>query len=387
VKSYCIKPFSTVYLGADKKDHTIDIAPCCLYQSEQKYTSATQWLQSQELHDLQQHLLTQQQLPAGCIKCHQDEMQGISSLRLKHTPHCQPIEVTQITDLEIFPGNACNLSCVFCGPSVSTGVGQEHKKLGWIKQVPVIDTVQQSLQTMQVLPDLTSVGIIGGEFFVTKNNLEILDQAIKQQLRFRIVTNATCLTPQHFDKLACISDLDITVSIDGTGSVYEFLRYPANWHTTTDNIKQLKRRLPQAKLHILTVLQPLAVQHLANLFDWANRELLSIAVMNIEEVEWLSWPILNPAECSQLATQLKHDITGKRLTSKQKDVLTHVAALLQNNQHQPNSRALFVSKISQLIAARKTDTDVVNTLFGTLTNLRDQIWYHLRDSNSPPLRS
>ncbi len=360
------------------------MAPCCLYQSSQNYSSAADWLQSQELQNLQQSFLTQDHLPAGCHKCQRHEAQGLPSLRSKYNATGQHLATTEITELEFFSGNACNLNCVFCAPWASTGVGQEYKKLGWIDHVPIIDQTQSVLQTLKRMPQLSLVGITGGEFFVTKNNLEILDAIIDRQLQLKIVTNATCLTPQHLDKLAKIRNLNIAVSIDGIGQVYEFLRYPAQWSNVQANITYLKRSLPSAKIHIMTVLHPLIIQHLVELFDWANRQLLPINVINIENRDWLSWAILNQNECLQLSQQLIHTASLTKLTAQQKNIVTNTASMLQSTVHNSDFRRQFVSKISQIIAARKTDTYVINTLFGTLTDLRDQIWHHLSDSNARP---
>ena len=143
----------------------------------------------------------------------------------------------------------------------------------------VIIDLYNCVEEIKRLPDLESVGFIGGEFFVTKQNVELLDAAIERKLRTRIITTGTQRTKKHLEQLQKISDLDVMVSVDGTHATFEFLRYPAQWSVVQSNIVALQQALPGAKIHLSAVLQFLNLQNIIELFEYANIHRLPITVI------------------------------------------------------------------------------------------------------------
>ena len=371
MSSYCHKPFTSIYFG--ENNGKVDIKPCCLYQSTQQYSTVTAWLESAELTSLQHHLLTQPTLPQGCRRCHHDETLGLPSLRNKHLGTYATQSVTSIVDLEIFPSNACNLSCLFCLPHISSSVAQEYKKIGWANSVYTVDNTDQALETIQSTDTCRSISIIGGEFFVIKNALDILQAAIEKNLQVKLVTNATCLTANHLSKLQKITDLDITVSIDGTGPTYEFIRWPADWTTVHNNVISLRQALPQAKLQVNTVLHPLIMQNLVDVFEWCNLMHLPMTITNLQRPGWLSWAILQPNEKQMLIQQIQQDLIAHRLTKHQQKILANSVQTLQQAQTDMTLRTEFVTRINTLVSHRSIDQNKVSQVFGMLTDLCSEV--------------
>ena len=368
MNKYCPKPFVSIHMNTD-----LTVRPCCYYKNSGRYTTINDYLQSPELAALQHHMLTQESLPDGCESCRIDEDNHLPSLRNKYLDVLSHETQTKITDLEIFPGNACNLSCLSCDPEFSTAVGQEYAKLGWIKQPKTINHEIRALDEIKRLPDLESVGFIGGEFFVTKQNIELLDAVIERKLRARIVTNGTQITKKHLEQLQKISDLDVMVSVDGTHTVFEFLRYPAQWSVVQSNIVALQQALPGAKIHLSAVLQFLNLQNIIELFEYANINRLPIAVIPLYQPAWLHLEVLTTAEHQQLIAVIQKQLTVAKLTKTQKQLMSNTCRILETTQHSPDQRLQFVSRMRQLIQLRNITAPTINSVFGVLENLAQEV--------------
>jgi sulfatase maturation enzyme AslB (radical SAM superfamily) len=318
-------------------------------------------------------MLTQSSLPPGCAACKADEDNNLPSLRSKYVNVLEHQHKTKIVDLEIFPGNACNLSCLSCNPSLSTKSGQEYAKLGWIKQPKTINHETRALEEIKRLPDLESVGFIGGEFFVTKQNVELLDAAIERKLRTRIITNGTQITKKHLEQLQKISNLDVMVSVDGTAATFEFLRYPAQWTVVQSNIVALQQALPRAKIHLSAVLQFLNLQNIIELFEYANIHRLPITVIPLYQPAWLCSKVLTTAERQQLIAVIQKQLTVAKLTKTQKQLMADTCRMLETVQHSAAQRKQFVSRTSQLVRLRNITQPTINSVFGVLENLAQEI--------------
>ena len=370
MNKYCPKPFISIHMNTD-----LTVRPCCQYISNTQYRSVDDYLQSSELAALQHHLLTQSSLPLGCIGCKMEEDNNLPSLRSKYVVEVlEHQNKTKITDLEIFPGNACNLSCLSCTPEHSTTLSQEYAKLGWIKQPKTINHEIRALNNIKNLPDLKSIGFIGGEFFVTKHNIELLDAVIEKNLKTRIITNATQLTKKHLERLQKISDLDVMVSVDGTGPTFEFLRYPAQWLVVQSNIVALQQALPGAKIHLSAVLQFLNLQNIIELFEYANVRRLPINVIPLSYPAWLRSEVLTAAEHQQLIEVIQKQLTVAKLTKTQKQLMADTCRMLETVQHSPTQREQFVSRTSQLVRLRNIAQPTINSVFGVLENLAQEVW-------------
>ena len=101
---------------------------CCI--STEKTNTETinthtidQWIDS-KTHQDARTLFSQNIWPDACIKCCEQEKQGILSKR-QQADNYGP----GITHLDIRFGNNCNLSCSMCWPGSSSTLVYEHQKL------------------------------------------------------------------------------------------------------------------------------------------------------------------------------------------------------------------------------------------------------------------
>jgi MoaA/NifB/PqqE/SkfB family radical SAM enzyme len=93
--------------------------------------------------------------------------------------------------------------------------------------------------------DIKMLSMLGGEPLYDKNIFNILQRLLDNNNTdcfISFVTNGNVkLTKQQIDLLSKFKNLDICVSIDGIGPVYEYMRYPLKWADLEANIKQFKQ--------------------------------------------------------------------------------------------------------------------------------------------------
>lgn len=328
-------------------DSLIKILPCCVYRTDKHYQSLEQYHSSIEI----QNLKTATSWPQGCQYCKQQEAQGQSSIR-NHANLA--LENVTGTRYEIMPSNVCNLKCVMCNSQYSTALAKEKHTIGidstdYSKET---NTSKEQLTLLADSADIESVSIIGGEFFLTKGNLEIMDFVISKNIPFRAVTNATVLLESHLEKLKKISKLELQISIDGYEQGYEIMRYPANWKTFTKNVSLLINELPNANINFHFVAQALNVQQLIPTLNWCNRQRKSTRVTNLVQPKYLSWAVFSEQERNNVVESLKDQCQHFRITKSQQEFVKNLCNTILAVEHDPGARQQFESTISKFYQHR-----------------------------------
>jgi len=113
-----------------------------------------------------------------------------------------------------------------------------------------LEKIKSILKTL----DLSNIGMIqfcGGETLLgnaywqaTELLAELVPDA-KNRLELGFQTNGTQpIDPKYHDLIDKFKLVKLMVSIDGVGEKFEYLRWPASWNQTVDNILNLKETLP-----------------------------------------------------------------------------------------------------------------------------------------------
>jgi sulfatase maturation enzyme AslB (radical SAM superfamily) len=262
-----------------------------------------------------------------------------------------------------------------CNADSSSYINQERFNAGiQPKLLDNINNFQIALDAIDALPDLISVSFIGGEFFAEKENQLILDKLIERNIGATIVTNGSIINFNLLNKLKQVNNLEMRVSIDGTGDTYEFIRYPAKWETLIANLKILKENLPQVTLECNTVIQPLNLQNLHELYHWANQNRLIAHHQILIGPPYLGWGILNATERQQLKELMQKKQSAEfKLTTKQSQTISDISNSLDQTTYSVELREKGVDFISKLCKYRKLSSDTIQKQFGILDNLANEI--------------
>jgi MoaA/NifB/PqqE/SkfB family radical SAM enzyme len=237
--------------------------------------------------------------PAECEPCFSLEDQGVESLRLRHIKGVIPeariklypralesmnsnFEMPfEIPTMEIKLNNLCNLKCRMCNPTDSTSwndwkeveefydkennyIANNVRKLNLVKK-PYLDTFEDNPNWWDSfeknLPYFRRVEFAGGEPLMDPQHYRILDmlKPYGANIEIKYATNGTTLGISKgrtvHDYWTHFRSVAVNVSIDGIGSVYEYIRGNGDWSEVIQNIQII-----QAIPNINRVVGAVAVQ-------------------------------------------------------------------------------------------------------------------------------
>jgi hypothetical protein len=244
-----------------------------------------------------------------------------------------------------------------CGPASSSALAQEQRVIGIAddQYTKEFDNGDEVMDLLNQATDIESISLIGGEFFLAKSNLRILELAIKRQLPVRAVTNATVILPGHLNMLQQLKNLELQISCDGIHKHYEFMRYPAKWDTFLANTKTLIALLPDAKINFHFVVQPLNAQNLIPSVAFLNTLKKPTRVTNLVQPEHVSWSILTDAERDRITSVMHSQLAEFKLTDRQRSSITDLIETVRCVDYSESQRHKFSDVIGRTMDHRGFD--------------------------------
>lgn len=231
-----------------------------------------------QFHNTEKKLQERRAMLAGkwpensCQYCRQIEESGGFSDRNLHStiPNLYPAELDQNptaidikpTILEVFFSNTCNLSCLYCLPTLSSRINQEHKIFGPFNKNGVeLSTVEHDNTPLLIEKfwnwiesnsyHLKRFNVLGGEPFYQPEFYQLLDYFEKTahpELELCIVTNLA-INPKKLKKICerlqallvtrKLKRIDMTCSIDCWGKEQEYVRHGLDLDQWQENFEFL----------------------------------------------------------------------------------------------------------------------------------------------------
>ena len=140
--------------------------------------------------------------------------------------------------VKLATSNLCNGTCVTCGSHSSSAWAALESKHIQYKIIP-----QETIKNIDI-EKIVQLSFVGGEPLLEKQNFKILEQLIEvdnTNCFVSIVTNGSvALTDHQLGILKHFPNLNICLSIDGVGPVFEYIRYPLSWQQLFENVCQFK---------------------------------------------------------------------------------------------------------------------------------------------------
>jgi len=258
-------------------------------------------------HNTEKKQIERQQMLNGqwpndtsCYYCRDIETSGGASDRTRHLviPNQSPPElevdptavVIQPTLIEVYFNNQCNLSCLYCIPTLSSKINAEYKKHGrFEKNGVILEPVQIDSDYSAMLEKfwawmkqhstgLVRLTVAGGESFYQpelETCLEYFEDSNHPDLELALITNLT-LPPaklekyiQRFKKLVSsrrLKRIDLTCSIDCLGAEQEYTRYGMKVDAWIANFERLLEE-PWLTLNINQTLSVLTIKTVPGLIE------------------------------------------------------------------------------------------------------------------------
>jgi len=374
-KTFCMHPFTGV---ATREDGAI--CACCRSHPVGfiQQNSLEEIWNGDTMKRIRKSVLTNIR-PPECEPCFKLEDQGVESLRQRHIAGVIPearinlypnaLDVLnddysmpfEIPSIELKLNNLCNLKCRMCHPMDSTSwndwnvVEKFYKKTDNIlfhlveehnlKNKPFLDKFQDSPEWWasleKLLPYFRRVEFAGGEPLMDPQHYKILDmlKPYGSNIELKYATNGTTLGIKggrtvheywpHFRSVA------VNVSLDGIGSVYNYIRGNSDWEEVVSNIKEIQKIKNVRRVVGACTVQISNILTLDKTIKYFLNDLgIIFHSHRVTYPEVLSAQVL-PKELQVLAvtklTALKEEIAEFKLVKETPGLLDYTLAQIQDN--------------------------------------------------------
>jgi len=320
--------------------------------------------------------------PPECEPCFSLEDQGVESLRVRHisgkipearinlypnTP-LQEVMPFEIPTMELKLNNLCNLKCRMCHPMDSTSwndwsevkdfykaegnimyaIVEEHN----LERKPFLDKFQDDpkwwASLEKLLPYFRRVEFAGGEPLMDPQHYKILDMLSPygHQIEIKYATNLSTLgikggrsVHEYWPKFRSVA---VNVSIDGIGSVYEYVRGNSDWNILVQNIQEIQKISNISRIVGAVTVQVSNVLILDKMIEYFLDELgIVFHTHRVEYPKLLSAQVLPPklrALAIQRLQEVSYRIKDFKLVKQHPQLLAYTLGQIQDNINYLNAR-------------------------------------------------
>lgn len=250
-------PFVHMYVHSNETERV-----CCMTTEEggvrpdEELDLKKRWT-GPHLKNIRQQFLNNEE-PDICIKCFSNEAAGGTSDRMRFndmyrgeiTPNIDTgNQYESPIDLDIRPGNLCNLGCRMCGPISSTTIQKETQKNPLMQLLMgngdiVTSDVLKDTENLEFILSNADKGkrikFLGGEPTIMPEVDQFLDILIERDMLdvpLHFTTNCTNGNKRFIDKISKFNCVTFNYSVDGTGDVVEYIRHPVKFNSINTNIQ------------------------------------------------------------------------------------------------------------------------------------------------------
>ena len=318
-KTFCMLPFMHIYGTAGG-----DIVPCCEAQevplNNPGETALESW--NNENYKELRRALTNNERPERCEVCWHNEDSGIVSNRQQWeednwNEFADEIEVNDdysVTNspkwIELKVSNFCNRKCIMCST---------HSSYKRVKDLDIITKYQEKGHETRLLrpttlfdslnewPDLWehvhTLQFTGGEPIINQEHYDLLEsipQHLKHKIKLRYASNLSHIKFKKYDLVKIWNEfktVNIKISMDGVGDVYNFIRQDGDWDNVYTNMMVLDSE-PTIDVAAGITIQAHNIYHMPEFYDfWKHSDIkLRFITANILQTPRYLAPSVWPAE-------------------------------------------------------------------------------------------
>lgn len=245
------------------------------------------------------------EVPASCLKCFEEEEQGVASKRIwetgtwhydgvdipkliKETQEDGSVPYTNLQYLDLRLGHTCNLKCIMCSPHDSSQWVGDHKKVFPLFQSSLIqkqmawdrssfnnfwhENPKFWEQLYEQIPYMKQLYFAGGEPLMIREHKVFLEKIVADgyasQIGLRYNTNGLLIDNEFIELWKKFKKVKVGVSLDGMGERVHYIRYPTNWTIIEQNLHKLDNTPDNIQCNIALAAQVLNIKHIPDFIKW-----------------------------------------------------------------------------------------------------------------------
>ena len=331
--NFCLAPFQSIRQNAYGKN-----SPCAFGAGEWLHGDLTpkeRW-ESEELNNMRLSFIKNDR-PAECFRCWAEEDAGKESLRQRQFqyfpddyekllktgkwmsgPHTAVFKVS----------NVCNLACRSCGGWDSNTFTKEglyysekYNTLGsngkpHNRFIPLLSPKHMDfMQYKDISGNIEKIDFFGGEPFLNVSQLDLLEWLVEKGISKNITlfysTNCTNHPTERLKRAwNNFKRVEISMSIDGIGDKFEYLRWPGKWDESLEVIKHIKQLNNELDCEVYTMaaltVSILNVWYVDETLEWLSNNIGYTYINMVNSPGYLSLHIMPELIKSKVNSHIEH---------------------------------------------------------------------------------
>jgi hypothetical protein len=230
----------------------------------------------------------------------------------------------------------------------------------------------------------------GGEPFLSKEAVGILDYLSVEgdpcKTQVTIVTNGTIAGSNLLNIISRFDDVKIAVSLDGIGSHFEYIRYPAEWKTVERNLQKFSN-LCNVLLATSITFQAYNALQIVELFRFCDRFGYHINVNALDSPSFLAASVI-PPKARKVAVDRIREYVASECKEESRATISTLATDLEAvgdeiNMENLNKFMLFTNDLDQSRNQRfrEVHTELLSYIEQAGIPWRDETRFARRDSS------
>jgi organic radical activating enzyme len=286
-----------------------------------------------------------------------DQLQKFDSTRFQDFLE----DKVKLSELEISIGNSCNLQCLYCNPKFSSewekDITQQPYKLFTDRYNYQIEPKNKNvgINNLELIKTVAhkKLKIVGGEPLYFNKFFDILEQSSAEELSF-----PTNLMSDQLPKLAAsikkFQKVSITVSIDATKDLAEFLRHGLNWERFWNNVDFIYNNT-SAEIHFHSVITNLSIFTLKDFYCLLVDRIQTDPTRYYADMSYCVTPSIQSFETLSKSNRefLLAELTNVESCANIRNFQTVVSAL-RNTKYSVSKHKEFLSFLEQWEQRRNT---------------------------------
>ena len=343
-ENFCVHPFVKMFVSTQGQMRACCYAQQPLSKDISIIDNGIQNIWNGETFQQIRKSFNERKIPRDvCRICIENESQGIPSQRQYENARSKELTdfyyhnpTTVVPSPPIFSlrmSNECNLQCVMCRPQLSNQIAKNmslYNKKDKDNSYTHEWNVEQYLTSESNYSDDFSDFIIdnidhtkeicavGGEPFVMKGFQSLIEKIVdlgkSSHVALTVTTNGTVIKEPWIEKyLTKFKKVFLGISLDATGDILEYVRYPSNWPVLEKkiiNLKSISNKHSNITVNLEPTIQMLNLKGLPLFIEFVKKNSIKINPTFLDTPTPLHFANTTLQYRNEIVSQIQDDVNS-----------------------------------------------------------------------------